>query len=80
MNSNVLCYNIDLFLIPHLVHNVFADYHYLFVDFLKRCQGEVTAGVIIDTGHKMGSRGGHGMGVSISMGSCMVKVLVEQTG
>lgn len=56
-----------------------AGCHFLFVGFLQRCQGELNSGVIMDTCHKMGSRGGYGMGVPISMGSCMVKVLEEQT-
>lgn len=37
-------------------------------------------GVITDICHKMGSRVGHGMGLSNSMGGCVEKVLVEQTG
>ena len=37
-------------------------------------------GVIMDMCHKMGSRRGHGMGLSTSMGGCVDKMLVEQTG
>lgn len=39
------------------MHSILAGYHYLFVDFLQRCQGELDAGIIMDTSHKMGSRG-----------------------